>query len=111
MNSINFETYFKRLLMMNSLGVYVTHADGHNWIELDEECDYHAKFAAVCLNNKIYGGVLEAIDTFDAALIADGQNSLMQMWENYGQEVYMFRKIGADMSRIEKVANGQGGIF
>jgi hypothetical protein len=111
MTPINFEYYFKRLLMMNQMGIYITAADGHNWIELDEECDYHVDFERIDLNNKIYGGVLQAIDTFDDALMADGQDTLMKRWEEYGKDQFRFSKVGPDPSRIEEVDKGKGGIF
>lgn len=110
--NVNIEYYFKRLLVMNDYGVYLKGADGHIWIELDQEAEYPHKFNSIALNNKIYGGVLEAIDTFDAALVEDGQLSLIAQWELWGKDVMFYgNKIGADLSRIDRVKSGQGGIF
>jgi len=104
---IDFEYYFKCLLVMNHRGVYLYGADGHIWIGNDPEAEYPWSVilinAGVELNNKIYGGVLEAIDTFDAAVQSAGQPSLI---EQYGDWLFFGRR-GVDASRIYR---GNGGI-
>lgn len=108
--NVNIEYYFKRLLVMNDYGVFLKGNSGHIWIEQSE--DFPSPFDSIALNNKIYGGVFEAIDTFDAALVADGQLSLINQWELWGKDVMFYgNKIGEDKSRIDKVKSGQGGIF
>jgi len=99
--SIDYEYYLKRLIVLNARGCYLTFADGHTWIEEDLECQTGRlvsnalKAGGVSLNNKIYGGVFEAIDTLDAALQAAGEDALLlQFWMDFGDG-------GADKSRIE----------
>lgn len=106
---MNYENLFKRLLMMNSMGVYLSGRDGHIWIETSE--DSRAYLLSISLNNKIYGGVIQAVDTFDAALQRDGQPSLMDRWNEYGITEMFLGKGGLDESRMENVPYGKGGIY
>lgn len=108
--NINIGYYFKRLLVMNDYGVFLKGNSGHIWIQLSE--DFPSPFDSIALDNRIYGGVFEAIDTFDAALVADGQLSLIAQWELWRKDVMFYgRNIGAAPGRITKVKSGQGGIF
>lgn len=109
--NIDYENLFKRLLMLNQIGVYLKGAHGHVWIELDEEAEYHLEFKQVAVNNKIYGGVIEAIDVMDEALRRDGQPSLMDTWEEWGKDVLFLGKGGVDESRIDEVQSGRGGLY
>ena len=108
---IDFEYYFKCLLVMNQRGVYLVGRDGHIWIECDENPEYRwnddFEESGIYLNNKIYGGIFEAIDTFDAAIQKMGQSPLI---EQYGDWLFFGRR-GADNGRISEVGAGRGGIM
>lgn len=106
---IDFEYYLKCLLVMNDRGVYLTSRDGHTWIDFDPECEnnWNYDFAenGIYLNNKIYGGVFEAIDTFDEAIQRMGEEPLIKQFYFY------FGRRGVAENRIEKVGRGRGGIM
>ena len=106
---MNYGNLFKRLLIMNSMGVYLYGRDGHIWIGTSDESN--AYLLSISLNNKIYGGVIQAVDTFDEALQRDGQPSLMDRWNEYGKTEMFLGKGGIDESRIGVVAYGKGGIY
>lgn len=103
--TINYDNLFQRLLMLNQMGAYLDGQDGHIWINGDIGLD------TIMVNSKIYGGVIEALDTIDEALRRDGQEDLLTMWNNYGKDVLFLGSGGVDESRIDKVKSGQGGIF
>ncbi len=107
----DYEVAIKKLLMMNQKGIYLMGRDGHVWIETDNDVEYPIELKRVILNNKIYGGVFEAIDTLDSALEQDGQKTLLEMWNEWGERVLFFGEGGVDKSRIDIVAKGKGGIY
>ncbi len=107
----------KRLLALGQLGCHIRGADGHFWIECsapDRETSYLAwklKEAGVLLNNKIYGGVLNALDTIDVALVEAGDfESLKEKGEYLIDSQLDLGAHGVDASRIDRVAQGRGGI-
>lgn len=108
---IDYENLFKRLLMLNQRGVYLQGRDGHVWIENDSEIEYPFVLHSVMVNNKIYGGVIQAIEVIDEALQIDGQGSLIDEWEKHGVHVLNLGYGGVDKSRIDKVSKGKGGLY
>mgnify|MGYP003558735722 CR=1 FL=1 len=106
----DFENLFKRLLVMNHRGIYLQSADGHIWIKNDPESDYPLadELTNVMLNNKIYGGIVQAVDTFDEALRIQGLPSLLEMFD---EDVLFMGRGGVDESRIDKVESGKGGMY
>jgi hypothetical protein len=108
---IDYENLFKRLLMLNQKGVYLNGADGHVWIEADEEADYPLQLKNVAVNNKIYGGVIQAIDVMDVALRMDGQPDLMDTWNEWGKDVLFLGRGEFDKSRIDMVDDERGGLY
>lgn len=107
---IDYENLFKRLLMLNQMGVYLNGRDGHIWINQDENEEYPMKLDIVFLNTKIYGGIIEALDTIDLALETDGQPQLLERWEKYGKDVQFLGRGGVGAGRIDIVKAGQGGL-
>ncbi len=107
----DYEVAFKKLLMMNQKGIYLVGRDGHVWIENDSEVEYPLRLKRIILNNKIYGGVFEAIDTLDSAIEQDGQGTLLEMWNELGERVLFLGDGGVDNSRIDIVVKGKGGIY
>lgn len=101
----DFEKLFKALAVMNHLGYSVYAADGHTWIQWDE--NRKNIFVDVCLNNKIYGGIAEAVETFDAAYQMDGNPPLVDEFDAFG---LLVGKGGVDHSRIDK-CEGKGGVY
>jgi len=75
----NYEKMFKQLFMLNQGRVYLHLADGHTWIAYDENAEHSIeavlRVAGIAVNNKIYGGIAEALDTMDEALQKAGQPS------------------------------------
>ena len=101
----------KRLLGLMQMGAYLIPADGHIWIEVDDRIDDNLDSIltklGVQLNNKIYGGIEQALDTIDEALRLAGQPTLETVFNAY----LMFDvKLGSDSSRIRKVEPWKGGI-
>lgn len=107
----------KRLLALGQIGCHIRGADGHFWIECgapDRETSYLAwklKEAGILLNNKIYGGVLEALDTIDAALVAAGDfESLKESGDYLIEDQLDLGSHRVDSSSIDRVDPGCGGI-
>jgi len=106
----SYEKLFKMLLVMNQYGIYLSGRDGHIWIE-QAEVDYPIKLETVALNSKIYGGVFEAIQTLNEALIRDGQDGLLDWWDEMVKDVLFLGDGGVAESRIDRVSMGKGGIY
>ena len=107
----------KRLLALGQLGCHIRGADGHFWIESGEPDRESAHLAwrlqkdGVLLNNKFYGGVLEALDTIDAAMATVGRmQGLRAMGEDLIEAQLELGAPGVDSSRIDRVGPGEGGI-
>jgi len=106
----------KRLLALGQLGCHIQGRDGHYWIETGEPDRERARLHHLCkkhgigLNDKIYGGVLSALDTIDAALAICGKAPLLA----YGNDLLDCQldlgRPGVDPSRIDRFAPGEGWI-
>lgn len=111
----NYEKMFKQLFVLGNGGVYLELADGHTWISYDENAEHSIEVIlrnnGIAVNNKIYGGIAEALDTMDEALQKAGQPSLVQQYDELVQDFYFIGKGGAGSNRIEKVNPLHGGIF
>jgi hypothetical protein len=113
---INWEGMAKRLLALGDLGAFLGGADGHIWIQTAGR-DYeenHFLFpvlrnAGISLNNKIYGGIFEALDTIDEALRMAGHDILLDYYDE--DSMFLGNKIGPDMSRIDRKEKGKGGLY
>lgn len=82
MNEVNWEKAFKMLLAANYMGVWIDTADGHWWIEVDEDHEYGGLFGlmekhCISIRDKVYDGPLQAIARIDAALRACGNDGLL----------------------------------
>ena len=105
----------KRLIVAMDLGIMFRAEDGHIWIESDNgESGFEMLFTRLLsefgieLNNKIYGGILEALDTIDECFRMMWKPSLL---EQYAPERHFLgTKRGPDMSRIKRVEPGEGGL-
>jgi len=116
---VNSEELAKRLLALGQYGCYLCGADGHIWIEpvIDGESAKQSylhdllKRAGVGLNCKIYGGVLEALDTIDEALRLAGKPSLLKGFPGwrYDDELFLGDP-GIGESRIDIYEKGTGGL-
>lgn len=107
------EHYFKRLLVLNRLGIILEYRDGHTWIsdvpiyedDWQDSSLWCRKVNSILrdnhilLNTKIYGGILSAIDTIDAALQMAGMEPLIDQFDS---RMYLGSG-GVDESRIDKV--------
>ena len=106
-------TLEKRLVVANNLGIIITHADGHRWIESHKiGCfDFDAKLKAdgISLNNKIYGSLEDALDIIDECL---KMMCLLTLEDNFwGDESDILGSDGLDKSRIDIVKYGEGGLY
>ncbi len=106
-----------RLLALMQLGGRISGADGHIWIDAgsQDELDFMdfslqgwLRAGGIYLNSKIYGGVLEALDTIDAALARVGKPTLFEL---YSPEIQFLGRRGVGEDRIQKVKKGQGGVM
>lgn len=117
---MNTEELAKRLLALGQYGCYLCGEDGHVWIRpayynIEEEdhskLHYVLKSNGIGLNNKIYGGVLEALDTIDEALRLANQPSLLNGFCGWNYDDALFLgESGFDVSRINKYEKGTGGL-
>jgi len=106
------EKNFKRMIALNSLGSHLYFRDGHTWIgDTSDEVESIYSLRTILmdnkilLNTKIYGGILEALDTVDEALFQAVGKKLVDFFE----PSFMFMGDGGiDRSRIDKVKVGGG---
>lgn len=108
---INWAVCFRRLIVLGGLGVYIVPADGHYWIECGEDIGRRSAHeileeAGITVNNKIYGGYIEAIETMREALQMAGYDIDEVAFDDFDFEPASFCE-----SRIRKVKKGRGGIF
>lgn len=100
----------RRLLGLGQLGCLLQGRGGHIWIEC-VDTDYNLNEIlnqkGILLNNKIYGGVLEALDTIDEALKIMGLRSLE---EHYHEDWLFLGKHSVDSSRIDRTEKWKGGL-
>ena len=114
----NMEELAKRLLALGQYGCHLEGQDGHIWIEpsrfFEDASDYTdlheiLKQAGISLNNKIYGGVLQALDTVDEALRLAGQPSLLAGFPGWEyNEPFFFGEPGIGSGRITVEERGEG---
>ncbi|MFH0938196.1 MAG: hypothetical protein V1899_02810 [Planctomycetota bacterium] len=109
------DTLARRLLALGQMGAYLVGMDGHIWIEQDENFDNEGlagilRDGGVALNNKIYGGVLEALDTIDEAL-RRAKYVYPTLLQNYDEDILFLGETGIGQNRIEVGSPGDGGIF
>ena len=105
----------KRLLGLMQMDAYLCGHDGHIWIVCNDNgyserhsLDKILRSGRVGLNNKIYRGVLEALDTIDESL---NKASFCFSLEEYYSEVEQFMGSGGvDYSRIS-ANESEGGLY
>jgi hypothetical protein len=120
MTAIDYVELCQRLLGLMQLGCTLESADGHIWInqyEKDEGATLESILKAnnIMLNNKIYGGVIEALDTIDECLSMSknhlswdkGKYNLFQR----GEIQFLGDRFGPDKSRIDTTKDGKGGLY
>lgn len=120
MTTIDFQEVAQRLLGLMQLGCTLNSADGHIWInqwEQDEGAtlDGILRSNNIMLNNKIYGGVIEALDTIDECLFM-AKDHLSWDKKKYnlfqrGEIQFLGHKFGPDKSRIDRTPSGKGGLY
>jgi hypothetical protein len=114
-------SFSKRLIAFMSIGLSIQQADGHRWIysspsERYEWFDELLKKNGISINNKIYGGVVEAVKVVDEALMMCGvKGGLMEIYDDEyfeNEEYSVFDcSVGNVKSRITKSKPGNGGIY
>jgi hypothetical protein len=112
---MDWDVFAKKILALNNLGIYITQADGHYWIQSAEEelyidgLGYSTGSDFLCekgisLNNKIYGGFVEAVNTVFLAFEMAGHKIKLDF------EDIEFTPRPAEENRISIVKKGCGGI-
>ena len=105
MIDINYEEVSKKLLSLMQMGTILKGRDGHIWIDFnwfneDDLVEILLSYG-VEINTKIYGGVIEALDTIDRALELAGETSLL---ERFNPDIQFFgNRFGPDESRIHVI--------
>jgi hypothetical protein len=115
---LDYELLLKRVMGLAQIGCRLEGRDGHIWIEeagVEEICTVLHRWlraSDLMLNNKIYGGVLEALDTVDYALGLCGKPSLLELFPGFGHMDGLFLGVpGAAEDRVSLVAVGNGGLY
>lgn len=108
-----FEEIGIRLVGLNQLGAFIQGLDGHYWIQSGGEEYLRGTLtrAGILLNDKIYGGLLQALDTVDEALrLAGNTYSLYNHGIDALESSLELGYPGIDASRIDRTEPGKGGI-
>ena len=103
----------KRLISLSNLGIIIEHSSGHRWIysKDTESFDFNLELEkhGVCLNNKIYGSLIDTLDIIDKCLELIGHKSLL---ESYWMDIEdILFKHTFDESRIDVREPNNGGIY
>jgi len=80
----------KRLIAAGYFGISIHSADGHRWIEINEEVETNlqemlSQAQLTPIRSKVYGSILDALDRVDGALKTLGQLSLLETFESYDE--------------------------
>lgn len=108
------ESLSKRLLALGQLSCWLEGTDGHIWIMSEDDIstlNFILKKSGIALNNKIYGGVLEALDTIDECLRLSNEKTLEEKFDEWIESALFLGDPGIGESRIDRVKSGEGGIF
>lgn len=105
----------KQLIVLSAHGIYITHQDGYRWIErspleyynYDEELSEHG----IMVNNKIYGGVKEAIAVVDETWKMMYGETLVETFDYAYYARFDIDPANAEHGRITKVEPGHGGLM
>ena len=92
---MNINRTTKRLLSLSFLNVTLSYANGHRWLEFNEEVDCEQVSLAESLeehnisviSGKVYGSVIDALDFVDFLLKKTKRDSLEDMfdgWNDWG---------------------------
>ena len=105
----------KQLIVLSAHGIYITHQDGHRWIERSplEYYDYDKELAehGLMVNNKIYGGVKEAIAVVDETWQIMYGGTLVETFDDMYDARVDIDPADAEHGRITKVEPGHGGLM
>ena len=107
----------KRLVALSHLGINITHESGHRWIESNENSDFdfheYLNKTGIILNNKIYGGVEDALNVIDACFKQNSDDTLLEFFEKYIEEeaCKQYYETAQEQNRIDLVEKGQGGLY
>ena len=74
----------KQLIMLSVMGINITIADGHRWIEFNEYAEYDEKSIDLLeksISCKVYGGIKEAIIRIDNLFIKNNMPTLEQRFD------------------------------
>lgn len=77
----DWETFAKRLIAANQLGLRITQADGHRWIESDLNSEYVMSHGLDNVRSKQYESYDSALDHIDEVLSKNGHDSLLKVFD------------------------------
>jgi hypothetical protein len=108
----------KALIVMSFHGIYVEGGGAHRWIHFDEEneiYDYDGELQkyGISFNNKIYGGMIEAVMLVNYTWKMMYNQSLIEWYDKNVDdewEITHVRELPEESSRIDIVGTGKGGL-
>lgn len=105
----NYKDLANYLIACMDLGIRIESKDGHRWIQSEkvEYYDFYAELKKhdIALNNKIYGGYIEALEVIEKAF-----NLMGRTLDNYLiDKDELFYKSNSKYNRID--TNTKGGLF
>jgi hypothetical protein len=105
---IDYKKAFSALYSASKLGIFITEADGHYWINCCDVDQFNFNKVlhefGVLVNNKIYEGPLQALSVINKALKLCGYE------EGLDVNLDEFGSPKLDESRIDIVEKGKGGL-
>jgi len=105
----------KRLIACMDLGIYIYRADGHRWIHCDYDKDYNLndilKKEGILVNDKIYGGYLEALEVIDKGLVMAKRPTLLESFNNSFDIKYDVEFVRDVDSRVGITDKNKGGFY
>ncbi len=102
----------KRLISAMAMGIRIEFQDGHRWI-ISEPTEYFDFDNELCkhgikINDKIYGGLIQALDIIDECLLKMDKETLLEMY--WYPDDYI-TSIHEPHNRIDIVSDNSGGLY
>ena len=106
----------KQMVVLSAHGIYIEHQDGHRWINSTplEYYDYDKDLAehGIMVNNKIYGGVKEAIEVINETWRMMYSESLVESFDGRFDEEWDVNCCRDEPgNRITLTPKGRGGLL
>ncbi len=76
----NWELLAKRMIAANQLGVTITQADGHRWVNFEPDTDF-SQTCLVQVRHKQYGSYEEVLNEVDRILLENSKPDLVTYFD------------------------------